>query len=66
MTTCTDCRITEEKAAEQTEIKQLMDEFMKRGGEITVVPSNVMKIQGKKSKNLRTAVYSDKAIQRQF
>lgn len=48
MTTCTDCRITENKAAEQAEIRKLMADFLKRGGEITVVQSNVMKIQGKK------------------
>lgn len=66
MTTCTDCRITENKAAEQAEIRKLMADFLKRGGEITVVQSNVMKIQGKKSKDLRTVVYSDKAKQRQL
>ncbi|MED5441108.1 MAG: hypothetical protein VX474_02700 [Pseudomonadota bacterium] len=60
---CTDCRITDAKAAEQAELQRLTEEFLSKGGEIKEVPSTVMKLQGKKTKPIKRVVFSPKANQ---
>lgn len=62
---CTDCRITDAKAAEQAELQRLTEEFLSKGGEIKEVPSNVMKLQGKKTKPIKGVVFSLNANQHQ-
>ena len=60
---CTDCRITDAKAAEQAELQRLTEEFLSKGGEIQEVPSNVMKLQGKKTPPIKGVVFSLNANQ---
>lgn len=60
---CTDCVITDAKAAEQAELKELTEAFLRNGGTITEVPSEVMKIQGKHSTRPNGVVFSPKAKQ---